>query len=207
LTIALPIESVILLAMETLPNWLEPAPQQATTDTPTSLVKYPRTQGELTYQELTFENFFLAALDRIALGHPLLDIVSDDPRDIPPVEFMRWMRKDKSRKEQWREAEEIAAEILIMQTVGIAAGTDSPMEDTNRSQLRVGNNWKIAAAYSPKRFGKEVGLSTSGMGSGGIVINIGTVESPYANSIDVVPADNDHAGLMSDTVTDVEIKE
>lgn len=119
----------------------------------------------------------IAALDRIALGHPLKDIVEDDPRNISMVDFIKWVRKDKTRKEQWKEAEEIAAEVLVMQTIGIAEGKDS-MEDTNRSALRVQNNWRVAAAYSPKRFGKDTAAMSAG-GNVGVTINIGAVESPY----------------------------
>ena len=174
--------------METsVPSWLD---YQVTSTQPTSptlapapsppgptLVKYPRTAEELTLMEITHENFMIAALDRIALGHPLKDIIEDDPRGISMVEFIRWVRKDKDRREQWREAEEIAAEVLIMQTLGIAEGAGS-MEDVNRSSLRVQNNWRVAAAYSPKRFGKDTGV-VSNAGVGGITINIGQVESPY----------------------------
>ena len=168
--------------METsVPSWLD---YQTTSPTPAdlprpslSLVKYPRTAEELTLMEITHENFMIAALDRIALGHPLKDIIEDDPRGISMVEFIRWVRKDKERLAQWREAEEIAAEVLIMQTLGIAEGKDS-MEDTNRSTLRVQNNWRVAAAYSPKRFGKDTGV-VGNAGSGGVTINIGMVESPY----------------------------
>jgi hypothetical protein len=152
--------------------------------------------------ELTFDNFFEGSIDRIALGHPLKDIIADDPRDIPIVEYLRWVRKDKTRKDRLKEAEEIAAEVLVMQTISIAAGDDS-MEDTNRSTLRVNNNWKIAAAYSPKRFGKEASMATGASGGGGITINIGQVESPYVVDTgggDVSPV------RMESVVTDVEVK-
>ena len=129
--------------METsVPSWLDyqttsppPAPVPPLPPPSATLVKYPRTAEELTLMEITHENFMIAALDRIALGHPLKDIIEDDPRGISMVEFIRWVRKDKERLAQWREAEEIAAEVLIMQTLGIAEGKDS-MEDTNRSTLR-----------------------------------------------------------------------
>lgn len=177
--------------METsVPSWLEiQATSLPTTSAPSvpdpdpaptpslPLVKYPRTAEELTLMELTYENFMLGALDRIALGHPLKDIVEDDPRNISMVDFIKWVRKDKARKEQWKEAEEIAAEMLVMQTISIAEGKDS-MEDTNRSALRVQNNWRVAAAYSPKRFGKDT-TAAALSGGVGVTINIGAVESPY----------------------------
>ena len=189
-----------------IPSWLEITQTTSThnpspTPSPTPLAKYPCTSEELTLMELTFDNFFEGSIDRIALGHPLKDIIADDPRDISIVEYLRWVRKDKTRKERLKEAEEIAAEVLIMQTIGIAEGVDS-MEDTNRSTLRVNNNWKIAAAYSPKRFGKEASMATGNSGGGGIVINIGQVESPYVvDHRDTVGSDT------VDAVTDVEVKE
>ena len=197
--------------METsVPSWLDyqvtstqpTSPTLAPADPPRpslSLVKYPRTAEELTLMEITHENFMIAALDRIALGHPLKDIIEDDPRGISMVEFIRWVRKDKDRREQWREAEEIAAEVLIMQTLGIAEGAGS-MEDVNRSSLRVQNNWRVAAAYSPKRFGKDTGV-VSNAGVGGITINIGQVESPY-----VVDNRGSSGSDLVESVTDVETK-
>jgi hypothetical protein len=128
--------------------------------------------------ELTYENFFEGAIDRIALGHPLKDIIEDDPRQISIVDYLKWVRKDKERKARLKEAEQIAAEILVMQTVGIAEGINS-MEDVQRSTLRVNNNWRIAQAYNPEKFGKTAGTQTAPTGGGGITINIGQVESPY----------------------------
>ena len=189
-----------------IPSWLESAPitsisTPSTGTTSTSLAKYPRTSEELTLLELTYENFFEGALDRIALGHPLKDIIEDDPRQISMVDYLRWVRKDKTRKERLKEAEEIAAEVLVMQTIGIAEGKDS-LEDTNRSTLRVQNNWRIAQAYAPKRFGKEAAAANAPAGGGGIIINIGQVESPYA-VVDVVP---DSVADTSQLITDVEPK-
>ena len=201
-------DSVTLLLMETsVPSWLDYQLTQTTSPTQApapplpspTLVKYPRTAEELTLMEITHENFMIAALDRIALGHPLKDIIEDDPRGISMVEFIRWVRKDKDRREQWREAEEIAAEVLIMQTLGIAEGAGS-MEDVNRSSLRVQNNWRVAAAYSPKRFGKDTAV-VSNAGVGGITINIGQVESPY-----VVDNRGSSGSDLVESVTDVETK-
>lgn len=160
--------------METhVPNWLSPT----TTEQSPLLVKYPRTGQELALRELVYENFFERALDRIALGHPLADIAEDDPRDIDPAQFVKWMRQDKTRKQRFHEAQEIAAEFLISAGLKAAAGNDS-MNDVARDSLIVSANFKAAAMYAPKRFGKEAGVVSNG-GGGPVVINIGTVESPY----------------------------
>lgn len=170
----------------TLPTWLEETP---TTKKPIAAMvttRYAKTREELTLMELTYENFFETAIDRIALGHQLTEIIADDPRDISLVDYMKWVKQDKTRKKRVKEAEEIAAEILVMQTPRIAEGIDNPMEDIQRSTLRVNNNWRIASALYPEKFGKNAGMTpvNAGMG-GGITINIGTVESPY--TVDSTP--------------------
>ena len=186
----------------TIPSWLVLTDQQqqiAPPVTATSPAPYPATRTDLALMELTYENFFESALDRIALGHPIKDIIDDDPRQIPLVEYMRWVRKDKTRKERLKEAEQIAAELLVMQTVGIAEGINS-MEDVQRSTLRVNNNWRIAQAYYPEKFSKTANsLPAGGGGAGGIVINIGTVESPYTV--------NEAPSTPVVEISDVEVKE
>lgn len=189
--------------METsLPNWLATpitsSPQTNHTSA-TALVKYPRTLEELTLQELTFENFFEAALDRIALGHPLADIAQDDPRGIDPVQMLKWIKKDKERKARFYEAQELSAEFLVSAAVRTASGNDS-MNDVIRDKLIVDTSLKVASMYAPKRFGKETGLPTAG--GGGITINIGTVDSPYTSQLveDVTP---DQPQVL---ITDVEDK-
>lgn len=198
-------------SMDTLPNWLEPesastastAPDASTASTAATnpITTYPSSRMDISLRDLTYENFFEGALNRIALGHSLVDISQDDPRSIDTVEFMKWMRKDKERKQRFHEAQEIAAELLVAQTISIAAGENS-LEDTNRSTLRVNTNFKVAAFYAPKRFGSERGLPAAS-GGGGIVINIGQVESPYA-VVDVV---SDSSTNSIEMVSDVEAKE
>jgi hypothetical protein len=192
-----------------IPSWLEPSNGEPnTTDQPAThkpslaLVRptYAKSTAELALIEITYEDFFESAIDRLALGHPLKDIIEDDPRQISIVDYLKWVRKDKTRKERVKEAEQIAAEILVMQTIGIAEGANS-MEDVQRSTLRVGNNWRIAQAYHPEKFGKTAGVVTPTHGAGGIVINIGQVESPYAK--DITP-DNDPPSTPTVEISDVE---
>ena len=181
-------------SMDTLPNWLEP--ESASTASTNPITTYPSSRMDISLRDLTYENFFEGALNRIALGHSLVDISQDDPRSIDTVEFMKWMRKDKERKQRFHEAQEIAAELLVAQTISIAAGENS-LEDTNRSTLRVNTNFKVAAFYAPKRFGAERGLPAAS-GGGGITINIGTVDSPYTV---------DEVQQPTVEISDVEVKE
>ena len=199
-----------------IPSWLEPIngepnttelrSQQEPAKPALSLVRptYAKSTTELALIEITYEDFFESAIDRLALGHPLKDIIEDDPRQISIVDYLKWVRKDKTRKERVKEAEQIAAEILVMQTIGIAEGANS-MEDVQRSTLRVNNNWRVAQAYHPEKFGKSAGVVTPVAGAGGIVINIGQVESPYAK--DITPDQPVEPDTPTIEISDVEVKD
>jgi hypothetical protein len=183
----------------TLPNWLDSTPITSPTTEPQE--QKPSSGTDLmTYREMQFTNLFPTALDRLSLGHQLIDICDDDPRGISPAEFMRWIKRDKTRYEQYKESQEIAAEFLVYSALKAAGGNDS-MNDVNRDKLIAETSLKIAGAWSPKRYGKEVGLPLTG-GNQPITINIGQVESPYA-VVDVV-TDRDSGGTQ--LVTDVEVK-
>jgi hypothetical protein len=187
--------------MDTLPNWLEPAPISEATSAPT----YHHTAGGISpYRELQFENLLPTALDRLASGHTLVDICDDDPRSLSSAEFMRWIIKDKGRFAQYEEALRVGAEINFSTILSVARGQNS-MNDVGRDKIIVEATFKHMAFANPKRFGKDVGLPTTG-GTGAITINIGQVESPYGNHIDIVPDDDGRVGLVSG-VTDVEAKE
>jgi len=176
-----------------LPSWLDSTPITSETNSSSGT-------DLMTYREMQFTNLFPTALDRLSLGHQLIDICDDDPRGISPAEFMRWIKKDKERYSQYKESQEIAAEFLVYSALKAAGGNDS-MNDVNRDKLIAETSLKIAGAWSPKRYGKEVGLPVSG-GNQPITINIGQVESPYA-LVDVV---NDRVGDSNQLVTDVEVK-
>ena len=176
----------------TLPSWLDTSP----TTSPTL-----STSTALTYRELQFENLFESALDRLSLGHQLIDICDDDPRGIAPAEFLKWIKKDKDRYNRFKESQELAAEFLVYAALKAANGNDS-LNDSNRDKLIVDTSLKIAGAWSPKRYGKEQGILSGNTGGGGITINIGQVESPYVVDSTVSP-DSDSVQL----ITDVEVKE
>ena len=186
-----------------LPSWLDPVPITSTEPAPpVPPVPTTKTSSGITpYRELQFENLFETALDRLSLGHQLIDICDDDPRQLPAAEFMRWIKKDKERYARYKESQEIAAEFLVYSALKAANGNDS-MNDVNRDKLIAETSLKIAGAWSPKRYGKEQGMLTPNTGSGGIVINIGQVESPYA--LDAAGGDTDRTN--SGLITDVEAK-
>ena len=180
----------------TLPSWLD-------TDPTTSLSTAPVTRDPtgITYRELQYTNLFESALDRLALGHQLLDICDDDPRGISAVEFLRWIKNDKERYNRFKESQELAAEFLVYGAIKAANGNDS-MNDVNRDKLIVDTSLRIAGAWSPRKYGKEQGLPAA-TGGGGITINIGQVESPYAiQATQPTPL----VEIADVTVSDVEVK-
>lgn len=186
-----------------LPNWLDPDP---ITSTPAPAIPAPTlttktSSGMNPYRELQFENFFEGALDRLSMGHQLVDICDDDPRGLSPVELLKWIKKDKDRYSRFKESQESAAEFLVYGAIKAANGSDS-MNDVNRDKLIVDTSLRIAAAWSPRKYGKDQGLPTA-TGSGGITINIGQVESPYV--VDASSGDTDR--VSTSLVTDVEVKE
>ena len=185
-----------------LPSWLEETHVPSTTSAEPAMPPAPTSRSGITpYRELQFENLFETALDRLSLGHQLIDICDDDPRQLPAAEFMRWIKKDKERYARYKESQEIAAEFLVYSALKAANGNDS-MNDVNRDKLIAETSLKIAGAWSPKRYGKEQGLPNTAGGSGGITINIGQVESPYVVDAGTGDSDRNTAGL----ITDVEAK-
>ena len=184
-----------------LPSWLDNCPITSTEPATSPTATTTTTPSGITpYRELQYENLFESALDRLSLGHQLIDICDDDPRQVSAAEFMRWIKKDKDRYSRYKESQEIAAEFLVYSALKAANGNDS-MNDVNRDKLIAETSLKIAGAWSPKRYGKEAGLPNHSTAGGGIVINIGQVESPYA--LDNSPA---VVSDISQNVTDVEPK-
>jgi len=156
-----------------------------------------RSGKELTYEELQFENFFESAVDRLALGHPLKDIVNDDPRSISYSRLTTWIHKDPARQQRYYEARSIGAEVVADEMLAISDGTDNPMEDVNRSKLRLDTRRWLLGVWNRKRFGGEGQVHTGG-GNQPIVINIGQVESPYVVDAGTGDSDRNTAGLITD---------
>lgn len=188
-----------------LPSWLELT--QTTSASPESLPTPAGTTSPSTsispYKELQFENLFEGALDRLSMGHQLTDICDDDPRGVNPVELLKWIKKDKERYNRFKESQELAAEFLVYGAIKAANGNDS-MNDVNRDKLIVDTSLRIAAAWSPRKYGKDQGLPGGNAGGGGITINIGEVVSPYAKPVETV---NTPSSPITVDVTDIDVKE
>jgi len=134
-----------------LPDWL-------TVEDPN--IKATPTQLELT--RLQFELMFPIVIDKVSQGIPLSAILEKDVRDINKGDFMRWIIRSSSRKEQYYEAQAIGAEIISSEMISIADGEDNELEDIARSKLRIETRKHLIGIWDKKRFGEtkqvEVGV-------------------------------------------------
>ena len=169
--------------METqVPSWLgeSPAKDDDEIRLPASIERR-RVELALAYQ--TFEIIFDETLDRLMAGHLLSDVV-DDYNDSHPIpishsHFQHWMFRDKERKRRYDEAMELGTHVTLDEMVRIADGRDNPMEDVQRSLVRIKVRERKLKAYNRKVFGED-SSGVSGGAGGPITINITGVESPYS---------------------------
>jgi len=148
--------------------------------------QYTSTVRDIALRDAIYEPLFERILENIANGISLETTIQDDPRNLSLADFKLWMASSTStttprdRRRMLREAKAEGADTLLDEVLPIADGTDNPMEDVERSKLRIKARFDLAAAWAPNRYGKSITGASSG-GGGPITINIGQVESPYAN--------------------------
>jgi hypothetical protein len=157
----------------TIPNWLTPTAE----DTP--LVTYPSTTRDISLKELVFENFFESSLDALVEGRTIRSLIQEDNRNISEPQFMRWILKDKTRKQRYHEALEVAAEIMLPDLIPTARGDG--INEVERDKLVVNTMVKAMSFMSPNRFGKDT-TPTGGSSIPVINISFGSVESPYTTT-------------------------
>lgn len=163
-TLDIPVDSCYFTHMTTdtlsmLPNWLEQLPQPSLS--PSSQLQpahpaHPIPTGNPAKElmEMIFENLFERALEKIVMGQPLTQIIREDPRDIDIPKFMRWIHKDPQRQQRYLEAREIGGEMVADELLAIADAVDDPMEDVQRSTLRISTRKWLLAVWNRKRYGE-----------------------------------------------------
>lgn len=139
---------------------------------------------QLERQNQIFESIWDSLLDRTSLGHKLKDIASDDPRGIDLPKLTRWISKDPTRNKEYNAAKRMGTHMVLEEMIDISDGKDS-MEDVARSTLRVNTRRLYLKAYNRDVFGDQPAQSENSL-AGGITINIGAVQSPYAASITTI---------------------
>ena len=157
--------------MNALPQWLTPAPhlsansnapapedeQDLDPENPDAIRKaiVLRRENALMrrqFEEQTFAAVFDDILEHIASGQPLSAFVEMRPLDFDYRRCLSWIMRDETRKNRYYEAQEIGAEIVSHQILGIADASDS-LEDVARSTLRINTRKWMLGVMDKKRFG------------------------------------------------------
>lgn len=133
------------------PDWLDPAPR--------SLAKSPAEVRALTFVQ--YEQVFMRAIDSIAHGMSLSQVLRDDQRDIDYNDFYRWIKKDPQRKLLFEEAQEMRTEFMAGEIIEIADADDS-LEDVNRSKLKIDTRKWLMGAHNKKKYGATTNIEVSG---------------------------------------------
>ena len=165
-----------------LPTWLSPPerdnrdnerPMSLTPLEPSkalvSLPEFPRTKEERELVIATYERIFFLSLNAVRGGSSLRFLAKHDHRRINVGRFMQWVKSDPQRKALLEDAQAVAAELLMAETIDIADGqVDEVVEggmptDITRDKLRIDARTKLAGFYDPKKFGdvKRVEMTTN----------------------------------------------
>jgi hypothetical protein len=137
-----------------LPDWLDPAPRSDT-----SLAKMPAEVKALTLVQ--YEQVFMRAIDSIAHGKSLSQVLRDDQRDIDYNDFYRWIKKDPNRKQLFDEAQEMRTEFMAGEIIEIADADDS-LEDVQRSRLKIDTRKWLMGAHNRKKYGETKTVELGG---------------------------------------------
>jgi hypothetical protein len=131
-----------------LPDWLDPAPLK------------PSKEGKALIL-VQYEQVFMRAIDSIAHGMSLSQVLRDDHRDIDYNDFYRWIKKDPHRKQLFDEAQELRTEFMAGEIIEIADADDS-LEDVNRSKLKIDTRKWLMGAHNKKKYGATTNIEVSG---------------------------------------------
>jgi len=130
-------------AVVDLPDWL--------------MVEQPktrRTNKEVrALAETTYESFFEVVLDKMVNGDTLKDIVREDARGIDEGKFRTWIMKDALRRTRYEEALEINSYAIEEEMLAIADAMDNPLEDVQRSTLKINTRKWVLGVRNKRRFG------------------------------------------------------
>ena len=131
-----------------LPDWLDPAPPK------------PSPEGKALVL-VQYEQVFMRAIDSIAHGKSLSQVLRDDQRDIDYNDFYRWIKKDPTRKSWFDEAQELRTEFMAGEIIEIADADDS-LEDVNRSKLKIDTRKWLMGAHNKKKYGATTSIEMTG---------------------------------------------
>ena len=115
-----------------------------------------------TQYAIMFESF----IEQVYRGRSLRSLVEDDPRLVSYEDFLRWIKRDPSRHERFKEAQEARTEFLAGEILEIADGVgaiDPSSSDTvNRDKLRIDTRKWLMSAHNRKRYGESKQIEVAG---------------------------------------------
>ena len=120
----------------------------------------------------------MRAIDSIAHGKSLSQVLRDDQREIDYNDFYRWIKKDPTRRQLFDEAQEMRTEFMAGEIIEIADADDS-LEDVNRSRQIDTRKW-LMGAHNRKKYGATTSIEMTG----GISIT-GALAAAQARVIDL----------------------
>lgn len=109
-----------------------------------------------------FPTLFEVVLGKICDGQSLNSALADDVRSFNRAEFLKWINRNPERKRRYHEAQEVGAELIAGEMIGIADAEDS-LEDVARSALRINTRKYLLSVWNRKRYSetKQIDMTTS----------------------------------------------
>ncbi len=136
------------------PDWLLPKNTLQGAYSDEARLEHVMELAKLSNMEISFSNFFEHALEDIAGGRPLSRVVSDDPRGFSYSKFLNWIHADEERKKRYYAAQAIGADAIADEVLSIADAENNPLEDVQRSTLRINTRKFLLGVWNRKRYGE-----------------------------------------------------
>ena len=139
-----------------LPTWLSvPDPKPP---------KLPAESRALRHVE--YEQIFERVIEDVYRGRSLQSLIEDDHRVVSYEDFLRWVKREPTRHERFKEAQEMRTEFLAGEILEIADGVDSidasAPETVNRDKLRIDTRKWLMSAHNKKRYGETKSIELGG---------------------------------------------
>lgn len=139
-----------------LPSWLsvpDPTP--------------PKTSKEAkALLHVEYEQIFERVIEDVYRGRSLQSLIQDDHRVVSYEDFLRWVKREPTRHERFKEAQEMRTEFLAGEILEIADGVeavDPTSNDTvNRDKLRIDTRKWLMGAHNKKRYGETKQIELGG---------------------------------------------
>lgn len=178
---------------DVLPSWLSCPESSQLTTSPTPR---PPSSEARALLHMQYENMFENFIEQVYRGRSLRSLVEDDHRVVSYEDFLRWIKRDPSRSERFKEAQEMRTEFLAGEILEIADGIDSidaaSPDTVNRDKLRIDTRKWLMSAHNRKRYGESKQIEMNGTISINDALQQAQARVIEAEIIDVTPRlDND----------------